>query len=124
MESSAQAQDLHLKIPQVGEPAPFFTATTDGVERYSLDVVAGRWIVLMFFATAGADRDGARGWPGALERRDLFNGRDAAFFGVSVDPADRAERGLVNSDPGRAVLLGLRSRWVTPHLGHRRRESI
>lgn len=99
MESLAPAQDPQLKIPQVGEPAPFFTATTDGIERYSLDVVAGRWIVLMFFATAGQTLT-AEGLARALERRDLFDGRDAAFFGVSIDPADRAERGLVNSDPG------------------------
>jgi predicted 2-oxoglutarate/Fe(II)-dependent dioxygenase YbiX/peroxiredoxin len=87
------------KIPQVGEPAPFFAAATDGVERYSLDVVAGRWIVLMFFGTAGQAAT-AEGLARALERRALFDGPNAAFFGVSIDPADRAERGLVNSDPG------------------------
>src|ERR1700761_9387658 len=86
-------------IPQVGEPAPFFAAATDGVDRYSLDVVAGRWIVLMFFGTAGQAAT-AEGLALALERRALFNGADAAFFGVSVDPADRAQRGLANSDPG------------------------
>ncbi|MBS0362305.1 MAG: redoxin domain-containing protein [Proteobacteria bacterium] len=86
-------------IPQVGEPAPFFAAATDGVDRYSLDVVAGRWIVLMFFGTAGQAAT-AEGLVEALQRRDLFNGRDAAFFGVSVDPADRGQRGLANADPG------------------------
>jgi peroxiredoxin/predicted 2-oxoglutarate/Fe(II)-dependent dioxygenase YbiX len=87
------------KIPQVGEPAPFFAAATDGVDRYSLDVVAGRWIVLMFFATT-AQAAPAEGLAQALERRALFDGPEAAFFGVSVDPADRAERGLANSEPG------------------------
>ncbi|HZZ33562.1 MAG TPA: redoxin domain-containing protein [Phenylobacterium sp.] len=99
---SAHIQSAQLqsgKIPQVGEPAPFFAAATDGVERYSLDVVAGRWIVLMFFGTAGQPAT-AEGLAVALERRTLFNGADAAFFGVSVDPADRAQRGLANSDPG------------------------
>jgi peroxiredoxin len=86
-------------IPQVGEPAPFFAAATDGIERYSLDVVAGRWIVLMFFGTAG-QQESAEGLARALERRDLFDGPNAAFFGVSIDPADRAQRGLANSDPG------------------------
>ncbi|MBS0331758.1 MAG: redoxin domain-containing protein [Proteobacteria bacterium] len=86
-------------IPQVGEPAPFFAAATDGVDRYSLDVAAGRWIVLMFFGTAGQSA-AAEGLAQAIERRDLFNGRDAAFFGVSVDPVDRSQRGLANSDPG------------------------
>ena len=87
------------KIPQVGEPAPFFAAATDGVERYSLDVAAGRWIVLMFFGTMGQTAP-AEGLALALERRELFNGADAAFFGVSIDPADRDPRGLANSDPG------------------------
>ncbi|MGZ3401899.1 MAG: 2OG-Fe(II) oxygenase [Phenylobacterium sp.] len=86
------------KIPQVGEPAPFFAAATDGIERYSLDVVAGRWIVLMFFGTAGQEAT-AEGLARALERRELFDGPNAAFFGVSIDPADRDERGLANSEP-------------------------
>ena len=87
------------RIPQVGEPAPFFTAATDGVERYSLDVAAGRWIVLMFFGTAGQEAT-VEGLAQALQRRELFDGPNAAFFGVSIDPLDRSQRGLVNSDPG------------------------
>src|SRR5580704_12781891 len=86
-------------IPQVGEPAPFFAAATDGVERYSLDVAAGRWIVLMFFGTT-AQLAPAEGLATVLRRRALFNGPDAAFFGVSIDPEDRAQRGLANSEPG------------------------
>jgi peroxiredoxin/predicted 2-oxoglutarate/Fe(II)-dependent dioxygenase YbiX len=91
--------DRPAKIPQVGEPAPFFAAATDGVDRYSLDVAAGRWIVLMFFGTT-AQAAPAEGLALALERRALFNGPDAALFGVSVDPTDRTERGLANSEPG------------------------
>ncbi len=87
------------RIPQVGEPAPFFAAATDGVDRYSLDVVAGRWIVLMFFGTMG-QAPPAEGLARAIERRALFNGRDAAFFGVSIDPTDRDQRGLKNAEPG------------------------
>ncbi len=85
--------------PAPGEPAPFFAAATDGVDRYSLDVVAGRWIVLMIFGTLGepASHDAL---VHALSRGEMFNGTDAAFFGVSVDPADKAQRGLVNVEPG------------------------
>ncbi len=86
------------KIPQAGEPAPFFAAATDGVDRYSLDVVAGRWIVLMIFGTL-AEPASAEGLRRALDRAELFNGTDAAFFGVSVDPADRVQRGLANLEP-------------------------
>jgi peroxiredoxin/predicted 2-oxoglutarate/Fe(II)-dependent dioxygenase YbiX len=86
-------------VPGVGEPAPFFAAAIDGVDRYSLDVAAGRWIVLMIFGTAAepASHDGLLL---ALSRAELFNGTDAAFFGVSADPADKAQRGLANVDPG------------------------
>ena len=87
------------RIPGPGEPAPFFAAATDGVDRYSLDVAAGRWIVLMIFGTL-AEPASFEGVSHALSRADLFNGTDAAFFGVSVDPADRAHRGLANVEPG------------------------
>jgi len=87
------------RIPEPGEPAPFFAAATDGVDRYSLDVAAGRWIVLMIFGTL-AEPASYEAVYHALTRAELFDGRDAAFFGVSVDPADRAQRGLVNVDPG------------------------
>lgn len=87
------------KTPGVGEPAPFFAAATDGVDRYSLDVAAGRWIVLMIFGTLAepAPYDNLHL---AMTRGALFDGAEAAFFGVSVDPADRAERGLTNAEPG------------------------
>ena len=85
--------------PGVGEPAPFFAAATDGVDRYSLDVAAGRWIVLMVFGSL-ADAGAYEALHAALVRGEIFNGSDAAFFGVSVDPADREERGLVNAGPG------------------------
>src|SRR4051794_38687770 len=87
------------KMLDVGEPAPFFAAATDGVDRYSLDVAAGRWIVLMIFGTLGepAAYDALHL---AMTRGAVFNGTDAAFFGVSVDPADKGERGLVNAEPG------------------------
>src|SRR5580658_3186433 len=87
------------KIPQVGEPAPFFTAATDGIERYSLDVTAGRWIVLMFFGALSAEAS-RTALETALKRRALFDGLDAAFWGVSVDRADRERRGLASAGPG------------------------
>lgn len=87
------------KMLEAGEPAPFFAAATDGVDHYSLDVAAGRWIVLMIFGTL-SEPAAYEGLRLALTRGAVFNGADAAFFGVSVDPADRTERGLVNVDPG------------------------
>jgi peroxiredoxin len=84
---------------EAGEPAPFFAAATDGVDRYSLDVAAGRWIVLMIFGTL-AEPTSYDNLHLAMTRGAMFDGANAAFFGVSVDPADRAERGLVNAEPG------------------------
>ncbi|WP_372786213.1 redoxin domain-containing protein [Phenylobacterium sp.] len=86
-------------VPHVGEPAPFFTAATDNNDHYSLEVAAGRWIVLMAFGTLGEPAS-AKAFTEIVARRNLFNDFDAAFFGISVDPADRLERGLANSEPG------------------------
>jgi peroxiredoxin len=93
------APEAHARIPGPGEPAPFFAAATDGVDRYSLDVAAGRWIVLMVFGSA-AEPSCHDALLHALTRAELFNGIDAAFFGVSVDPADKTQRGLANLEPG------------------------
>src|SRR6185312_13735512 len=91
--------NLVASVPQVGQPAPFVTAATDNTDSYSLDVAAGRWIVLMVFGTL-AEPACAKAFTLVAARRDLFNDVDAAFFGVSVDPADRLQRGLANSEPG------------------------
>jgi predicted 2-oxoglutarate/Fe(II)-dependent dioxygenase YbiX/peroxiredoxin len=93
------APEFGARIPGPGEPAPFFAAATDGVDRYSFDVAAGRWIVLMIFGTL-AESASFDAVSHALSRAQLFNGADAAFFGVTVDPADRAQRGLANVEPG------------------------
>ena len=87
------------KAPDVGEPAPFFTAATDNIDRYSLEVAAGRWIVLMMFGTLSA-KTSKDALELAMSRRTLFNDDDAAFYGVSVDPADQTLRGLANAEPG------------------------
>ncbi len=85
--------------PDFGEPARGFTCATDNIDNYSFDVAAGRWLVLMMFGTM-ALADSRAALKEVLERRPLFNDRDAAFFGVSIDPLDRSERGLCNIEPG------------------------
>jgi peroxiredoxin/predicted 2-oxoglutarate/Fe(II)-dependent dioxygenase YbiX len=87
------------KAPEVGEPAPFFTAATDNIERYSLEVAAGRWMVLMVFGTLSAEPS-RQALELAMGQREVFNDLDAAFYGVSVDRADRDQRGLANAEPG------------------------
>ena len=90
--------------PGFGEPARFFTAETDGVANYSIEVAAGRWIVLMVFGTLAAPAC-LQAHQQILERRGLFNDADAAFYGVSADPADRTARALANA------AFGLRYFW-------------
>ena len=85
--------------PGFGEPMPFFTAETDGVPSYSIQVAAGRWLVLLVFGSLGYDI-GREAHDTAMRRRALFNDADAAFFGVSIDPRDRSERGLANAAVG------------------------
>src|SRR3569833_3825578 len=91
--------NLVASVPQVGQPAPFVTAATDHTDSYSLDVAAGRWIVLMIFGTL-SEPACATAIRSVVARRAMFNDADAAFFGVSVDPADRLQRGLANSEAG------------------------
>ena len=88
-----------LRALTVGDPAPFFVGATDGIDHYSLDVAAGRWIVLMMFGTL-SEPASKQAVDLVLARRRLFNDTDAAFYGVTVDPLDRSHRGLANSDPG------------------------
>ena len=82
--------------PGFGEPAHFFTAETDGIPNYSFEVAAGRWIVLMMFGSLSSPAS-AQAHADAMRRARLFDGANAAFFGVSVDSADRFERGLSNA---------------------------
>ncbi|HEX4179958.1 MAG TPA: redoxin domain-containing protein [Caulobacteraceae bacterium] len=95
----SEQQGPEPKAPDVGEPAPFFTAATDHIERYSLEVAAGRWIVLMMFGTLSAEAS-RQGLETALRERELFDDWGAAFYGVSVDRADQGQRGLANAEPG------------------------
>jgi predicted 2-oxoglutarate/Fe(II)-dependent dioxygenase YbiX/peroxiredoxin len=88
-----------VRAPEFGEPARFFTARTDGVDAYALEVAAGRFIVLMVFGSLGVEAC-ARAHAQCLARRGMFNDHDAAFYGVSVDPDDRLKRGLCNQTPG------------------------
>lgn len=85
--------------PGFGEPAPFFTAATDGNPAYSIQVAAGRWMVLQAFVSL-AGEDERRQHDAAIARKDMFDDVRAAYFGISIDPLDRSERGLANEPRG------------------------
>ncbi len=90
--------------PGFGEPAPFFTAAIDGNPHYSIQVAAGRWLVLLVFGSLEGETARAA-HQAVLDRRALFDEARAAFFGVSTDPLDRDVRGLASAP------VGLRYFW-------------
>jgi predicted 2-oxoglutarate/Fe(II)-dependent dioxygenase YbiX/peroxiredoxin len=82
-----------------GDPAPWFMANCTSNPRYAFSSAAGRYIVLCFLGTAN-DPDGASAIRAVLSNRHLFDDVRLSFFGVSVDPADRATGRLTESMPG------------------------
>jgi peroxiredoxin/predicted 2-oxoglutarate/Fe(II)-dependent dioxygenase YbiX len=82
-----------------GDPAPWFVAPTRSNPSYALSSVAGRYVVLSFFGTAG--HPGIQRMLSAIgQRQDLFNDSRTAFFGVSNDPQDRELERVVDRVPG------------------------
>src|SRR5262249_39791314 len=82
-----------------GDPAPRFHQRSPSNERYAFDSAAGRYLVLCFFLSSPQ--------PAAQEalrhvqaNRSLFDDHNIAFFGVSVDPQDEAQKRIDNSLPG------------------------
>lgn len=82
-----------------GQPAPTFTQRCTSNPQFVFDTVAGRYIVLCFFGSAGSQ-------PGmsALEvlqtHRHLFDDDFIAFFGVSMDPQDEVSGRAQQAMPG------------------------
>src|SRR5215475_15323483 len=81
-----------------GDPAPWFHARASTRADFALDVIGGCYIVLCFFATADARSKSALA--AAFAERDLFDDKNASFFGVSIDPADEAQKRVVGRTPG------------------------
>ncbi|MEZ5830765.1 MAG: 2OG-Fe(II) oxygenase [Dongiaceae bacterium] len=82
-----------------GDPAPWFHQRSGSNPHYAFDTVAGRWIVLCFFGTAG-DAEGKRALAAIAANRALFDDDRACFFGVSLDPNDEAQKRVEDSMPG------------------------
>jgi peroxiredoxin len=93
------------QAPGFGELARDFTYAADGAYQYSFGAAAGRWTLLMFFGTL-SQAPSLQAVQLVANRRRLFDGQDAAFFGVSLDAADRA-RGLSDTDPALTFVFDL-----------------
>ncbi|MCP9886209.1 2OG-Fe(II) oxygenase [Synechococcus sp. ATX 2A4] len=87
-------------MPIPGEPAPWFKARSASNEKYSFDTVAGRYIVLCFYASSSEPVSKAVLDSFLTGHRDLFDDDHACFFGVSVDPGDENEGRVHDSMPG------------------------
>ncbi len=82
-----------------GEPAPRFQQRSSSNPRYLFDVAAGRTLVLCFMGSS-QNNHGRAALKAALQRRDLFDDVQAAFFGVTCDPNDETENRLESIMPG------------------------
>jgi len=92
-----------------GDPAPWFIARSPNNPRYQFDTVAGRYIAVCFFGSAG-DPAIARMLDALRQRSDVFNDDHASFFAIGADPADEQEKRLEEHFPGFRLLwdFGLR----------------
>ena len=99
-----------------GDPAPWFRQRSAAQPNYSFDTVAGRYIVLCFFASA-ADARAQAALAAVLAAPQVFDDAHASFFGVSNDPADEARlrerypgyRFFFDFDGTAALLYGARA---------------
>jgi peroxiredoxin len=71
----------------VGEPAPWFTARCTVNPTYQFDTVAGRYLVLCFFGSAG-NPENYRLLAALEQHHDRFDIENFLFFGISADPDD------------------------------------
>ncbi len=82
-----------------GDPAPSVMQRNSSGERYNLDLAAGRSLALCFFR-ASTTPHAAAVLAAVKQRRDLFNDSHAAFFGVTTDREDEAQKRLTTIVPG------------------------
>ena len=87
------------RIPQLGEVVPWFVASCDDIPAFAFDSIGGRWVVLMFFGSLHID-SAQIALSEVIASRALFDDHHASFFGVTIDPDDRSQRGLARSLPG------------------------
>lgn len=71
-----------------GDPAPFFSAPSSVNPKFNFDTVAGRYVVLSFFASS-THAFSHKMLDDINAHRNRFDVANAVFFGVSVDPADK-----------------------------------
>jgi predicted 2-oxoglutarate/Fe(II)-dependent dioxygenase YbiX/peroxiredoxin len=89
-----------------GDPFPWFTLPSTDNPRYAFHSVAGRYVLLAFLGAA-AQPAAQAALAAIAARRALFDDETACVFGISADPADRAEGRLRQALPGIRFLFDL-----------------
>ncbi len=99
MSESTNNQDVKFKALLAGDPAPRFSQRSTSSEDYTFDTAAGRYLVLCFFISSRypAFQEAAQL---VQENRALFDDKNFAFFGISIDPQDESREVAVQSLPG------------------------
>lgn len=82
-----------------GDSVSWFTAVSTAGEPFHIQAVAGRYLVLCFFASTRIAPARAA-LDAFIARRAAFDDQDAAFFAIGVDPEDRAGGALRDALPG------------------------
>ena len=83
-----------------GDPAPWFRASAlSGNSDYTFSTVAGRHVLLLFFASA-ARSEARAALDLVLADRPLFDDVQACFFGVTSDPEDASAGRICQDIPG------------------------
>lgn len=98
MSASAEPKTSYVVLSP-GDPAPWFAQASTANPRYTFDTVAGRYVVLGFYGSAGSEA-GAAALAAIARNRTLFDDERVSFFGVSLDPADSGEGRIRESLPG------------------------
>ena len=86
-----------------GDPAPWFITPSPANPRYHFDSVAGRYIALCFYGSAGNPAIGQM-LAALRQRGDVFDDDQASFFGVGADPGDEQEKRVEERIPGFRLL--------------------
>jgi peroxiredoxin len=97
-----------------GDPAPWFIGPSAANPAYSFPTVAGRYVVLCFFGSAG-DPAVQEMLTAFRARYDLFNGVRAAFLGVRNDRLDRELNRLHETLPGMRFLWDFADQPAIPY---------
>lgn len=87
------------RMLKVGEPAPWFECRSPVTDRFHFESVAGRYVVLCFFASAG-DPVGRRVLADIFANRQFFDDTNRSLFGVSIDRDDESTGRVQNKTPG------------------------